>query len=76
MIAPLYTPPSSEHGVPEAVAFITRHWSPPGHDAAATLAATLRAQSVLRQDGLNDLAELYAQEGRKREAQRARGGKL
>jgi hypothetical protein len=76
MSAPLFSPSRHERGVPEAVAFITRHWSPPGHDAAAALTAALRAQPIMQQESLRELADLYSEEGRTREAQRARGGKL
>jgi hypothetical protein len=76
MSALLFTPASHERGVPEAVAFITRHWSPPGHDAAARLNSALRNQAVVNDADLRRLAELYVQEGRTREAQRARAGKL
>ena len=73
---PLWQRPSRERGVAEAVAFITRRWMPEGHDAAARLAAELRAQSALPQAQLERLARFYEAEGREREARRARRGQL
>jgi hypothetical protein len=58
-----------------AVAFITRRWTPAGHDEASMLAAQLRQQERMREADLRELARLYAQEGRKREARRALAGK-
>ena len=72
----LFVPPHDEHGVSEAVAFITRHWSPVGHDAAARSTQQLRARPVVRDDDLQKLAAIYDEEGRTREAARARKGKL
>jgi hypothetical protein len=76
MCAPLFMRPGREAGVPEAVAFITRHWSPEGHDAIATLRASMRAQDALRDEDLARLSDLYLAEGRTQEAARARRGKL
>jgi hypothetical protein len=76
MSALLFVPPRHERGVPEAVAFITRHWSPVGHDAAATLAQQLRAQPVVHDEDLKRLAALYSDEGRTHEAQRTIKDKL
>ncbi len=73
---PLLGRPELEPGVPQAVAFITRHFSPEGHDRAARLLATLRAQKVVRDQDLRRLSELYLAEGRGQEAARARAGKL
>lgn len=71
--------PAREPGVSQAVAFVTRHWTPEGHDRAARLSAVLRgrdlqaqAQSAQR----NRLAALYAREGRRDEADRILRGKL
>ena len=75
MCSPLFMRPGREPGVPEAVAFVTRHWSPEGHDAAARLSAKLRQSAIVRDDDLRRLAELYAVEGRGREAQRALRGR-
>jgi hypothetical protein len=72
----LFVPPRHERGVAEAVAFITRHWSPVGHDKAASLTQELRAQPVVRDEQLKRLAEVYSEEGRTHEAQRASRGKL
>jgi hypothetical protein len=74
--APLVQRPSEEPGVDAAVAFITRHWMPAGHDDAARLTHALQSQGPLREQQLVRLAELYAKEGRIHEAERARRGKL
>jgi hypothetical protein len=76
MCAPLFMRPGREAGVPEAVAFVTRHWAPEGFDTVATLRASMRKGGVLRDQDLQRLAELYLEEGRTQEAQRARRGKL
>jgi hypothetical protein len=76
LAAPLWIRHGDEQGVVEAVAFITRRFSPEGHDAAARLTAKLRSQRALRQDDLQLLSELYEAEGRRQEAARARRGKL
>jgi hypothetical protein len=73
---PLWRRPADEPGVADAVAFVTRHFSPAGHDAAARLASALHARTSLSAADLQRLAELYALEGRQREAQLARRGKL
>ena len=61
--------------MPQAVAFITRHWTPEGHDEAARLAAALRARSRVEQADLERLAALYAAQGRSDEARRTLRGK-
>lgn len=76
LAAPLLWRPAEEPGVAAAVAFVTRHWSPAGHDGAARLVRELRSRPTLREDALLRLAELYTAEGRVREAERARRGKL
>jgi hypothetical protein len=76
LVAPLASRPELEPGVEAAVAFITRRFSPEGHDRAAVLAAELHAQQTVRDEDLRRLAELYAIEGREQEAERARRGKL
>jgi hypothetical protein len=75
LTAPLWHRPASEPGVPGAVAFITMHWSPEGHDRAARLQSELRSRPTMRDDDLRHLAELYDSEGRGHEAQRARRGR-
>jgi hypothetical protein len=76
LVLPLWQRPAREPGVPGAVAFVTRRWTPEGHDDAARLRAALRAAPVLPQASLERLAQLYAAEGRDREARRARRGQL
>jgi hypothetical protein len=73
---PLFMRPAEEPGVAEAVAFITRHWSPEGHDAAAKLRAVLQRSRPVRDADLRRLAELYLAEGRTHEAQRAGQGRF
>ncbi|MFI5307663.1 MAG: hypothetical protein ACHQ53_09945 [Polyangiales bacterium] len=76
MSVPLWNRPADEPGVPEALAFVTRHFSPAGHDRAAKLVAELRAQKTVRDDDLRRLAELYRAEGRGQEAARALRGRF
>jgi hypothetical protein len=76
LLAPLWHRPAQEPGVPEAVAFITTHFSPQGHDAVARLSAKLRSQRALHEEDLRLLSELYEAEGRRQQAARARRGKL
>ncbi len=72
LIVPLSIDPAPDDPeVRDAVALITRTWSPRGHDRAARLEAQLRAAPEA--DGYLELAEVYEGEGRLREAQRARG---
>jgi hypothetical protein len=75
LCAPLAARPRDEPGVPEATAFITRRWHPPGDDRAARLAARLRTASVVNDAELRELAELYDVEGRHDEARRALRGR-
>jgi hypothetical protein len=74
--APLWSRPAQEPGALAAVAFVTRHFSPQGHDRAARLAGELRGARTLRDDDLRRVAALYAEEGRMQEARRALHGKL
>jgi hypothetical protein len=68
LATPLWIRPKREPGVQEAVAFITRRWTPAGHDAAARLAAEIRAQDQPAPSRLERLSRLYLAEGREREA--------
>lgn len=66
---PVLVRPSHEPGVREAVAFITRRFYPPGHDAAARLATQLKAAGPGAQpEDRARLRELYLAEGREKEA--------
>ena len=76
LAAPLFTPMKHEHGVPQAIAFITRRFWPEGHDDAARLRAALRARPSPSPEDLARLAALYRAEGRDNEAKRALQGKL
>src|SRR5262249_42288858 len=68
LLLPNFHHPNDEPGVPQAVAFITRHFSPEGHDAAAKLKQHLLATLPLREAELQALAALYDEEGRTHEA--------
>ena len=59
----------------DAVAFVTRHWSPEGKDAPARLAARLASEPDAPPEDRRALADLYFEEGREREARQtiARG---
>lgn len=76
LLAPLHVRTGDPARIAQARAFITEHWTPAGHDAAARLVADLRARGVLADADLRRLAALYAEEGRLREAARARAGRL
>jgi hypothetical protein len=77
LAVPLWIRPSKEPGVAGAVAFITRNYWPSGHDAASRLRDRLRVQpTAATPEDLERLAELYREEGRQMEAQRAKRGRL
>jgi hypothetical protein len=76
LLAPGLSRPDSEPGVRGAVAFVTRRWTPAGHDRAAVLRLELRRQREAHHLELERLAVLYEAEGRDQEARRARAGKL
>ncbi|HEX2678671.1 MAG TPA: hypothetical protein VHM19_18590 [Polyangiales bacterium] len=77
LAVPLWIRPSKEPGVAGAVAFITRNYWPSGHDAASRLRDRLRVQpTAATPENLERLAELYREEGRQMEAQRAKRGRL
>lgn len=76
LLAPLHVRAGDPTRTAEARAFITRHWTPIGHDAAARLVAELRTRGVLADVELRRLAAIYEEEGRLREATRARAGRL
>jgi hypothetical protein len=73
---PLLLDPRPGHPeIRAAVALITRTWEPAGHDRASALAARLAeadGDPERRAAGYRRLAELYAAQGRDREAARAR----
>jgi hypothetical protein len=73
---PLWRRPAYEPGAADAVAAITRSWTPAGHDAAARLRAKLLASPAVPQAELERLADIYAAEGRAREARLARREQL
>ncbi|HEX7476583.1 MAG TPA: hypothetical protein VF331_02130 [Polyangiales bacterium] len=76
LILPLWLRPSSEPGVRQALAFITRRFWPEGHDQTARLHAELKAQAQPAHEALERLAQLYREEGRDTEAQAALQGRL
>jgi len=75
-LAPALRRPDDEPGVMGAVAFITRRWTPAGHDAATRLRHDLQHGREAHTEDFERLAALYAAEGRDQEARRARAGKL
>ncbi len=62
--------------VADARAFITTRWTPAGHDVVARLARELKARRTVADSDLRRLAELYEEEGRVRDAVRARAGRF
>jgi hypothetical protein len=73
---PLCVRPLHERGVPDAVAFITRRFSPEGYDSAARLHAQLKQAPARSDEDLERLARLYEVEGRTQEARLVRRGRL
>src|SRR5262249_2411227 len=63
LLIPLWYRPIDDPAVARAVAFVTRHFSPEGHDDAARLRAKLLASKPMREAELQELAELYEAEG-------------
>jgi hypothetical protein len=75
LLVPLHMRAGRLEAILDARAFITRHWEPAGHDAAASLSAALRSRGVLSDAELRRLAAIYDEEGRTREAARVRAGR-
>jgi hypothetical protein len=76
LAAPLLVRPAQEPGVSEALAFVTQHFTPEGHDSAAKLRAQLKSARVVSRHDRELLAAIYEAEGRVHEARRARRGRL
>jgi hypothetical protein len=71
LLVPLLLRPAHEPGVKEAVAFVTRRFYPPGHDAAARLEAQLKAAGAnASPEARAQLRALYQAEGRERDTAR------
>ena len=68
LLWPLCTGASDGPPVRRAVAFITRKWTPVGHDRAARLRARLDGRGHADRDLTMRLADTYLAEGRHREA--------
>ncbi|MCS6799050.1 MAG: hypothetical protein NZ898_11065 [Myxococcota bacterium] len=64
-------PADCDRACRDAVAFVTRHWHPPGHDRASRLSRALEAAPEPDFDGYRRLAALYTAEGRDAEARMA-----
>jgi hypothetical protein len=76
LVMPALRRPDAEPGVRGAVAFVTRRWTPEGHDEAARLRAELMRGPEAHHRELERLTALYEVEGRDQEARRARAGRL
>lgn len=76
LLVPGHVRSGEARGVSRVRAFITGHWAPVGHDAAARLAAELGRRRAVSDEDLRRLAAIYEEEGRVREAARARAGRL
>lgn len=71
-VAPVWVRPRAEPGVTKAIAFVTRRFFPSGHDRAARLRARLASAGSDAAPALwEQLRQLYADEGRMREAEAA-----
>ncbi len=68
LLWPLSKGASEEPPVRGAVGFITRNWTPAGHDRAARLKARLGARTDANPDLARRLADTYLSEGRDHEA--------
>ena len=75
LLTPALRRPDEEPGVLGAVAFVTRRWTPAGHDDAAQLRAEIKHSREAHSRDLERLAALYEAEGRDQEARRARAGR-
>jgi hypothetical protein len=71
LAAPLFFIGSDEQPVRDAVAFVTRSWHPRGHDLASGIEETLAGSGDATPSDFDRLAEIYAAEGRDREARAA-----
>ena len=74
---PLFQAPEPDRAVEDAVAFVTRTWTPKGHDLAARLEWKIAEGGHVTFDDYRRLADVYFEEGRDREARRVmRAGDL
>jgi hypothetical protein len=65
---PLVKSPDEDPAVSRAVAFITRRWTPDGHDMASSLITQLNASAGKNSELVARLVEIYREEGRYQEA--------
>lgn len=70
LVGPLLSAPEDDRRVKDAIAFVTRTWSPGGHDLAARLERHVAEDGHVSYDDYRRLADIYFEEGRDREARR------
>jgi len=70
LLGPLFTAPEPDRRVKDAIAFVTRTWTPAGHDLASKLERRIAESSTVSFDDYRRLADVYFEEGRDREARR------
>ena len=70
LLGPLFTAPEPDRRVKDAIAFVTRTWTPAGHDLASKLERRIEDSSTVSFDDYRRLADVYFEEGRDREARR------
>jgi hypothetical protein len=73
-LGPLMIRLESEPEIRAAVAFVTHHWSPEGHDRASRLLDKLRTSPSTASDEKNQLIDVLQVEGRNGEAKRIETG--
>lgn len=67
-LLPHFRAPPRDHRADQSVAFITRTWYPAGHDRASRMLEDLQHERHAEPQEYRHLADLYTQEGRRREA--------
>ncbi len=70
LTGPLLGAPEPDRRVKDAVAFVTRTWSPEGRDLASKLERHIAEDGHVSFDDYRRLADVYFEEGRDREARR------
>jgi hypothetical protein len=76
VLLPHHTGAAPAQDVAGVRAFITERWTPAGYDLAARTARELGTRASLPDSELRRLVRIYEEEGRMREAARARAGRL
>lgn len=70
LLGPLFSATEPDRRVKDAVAFVTRSWTPSGHDLATRLERHVAESGQATFEDYRRLADVYFEEGRDREARR------